>query len=213
MRGQGNREKGAPRLATRACISSAMTGPHGLGADHHPADGGDARPGTPAWTPRRSRASRSMCIRWAAASRRAHRCHASARPRSPTPAATGGGRPTPVTLTACGYTRNPCTGRCAKFKWAVLIVCLGIYYLLPWLRWHRGVNQPDQAGPLSIWHERFYFFNLEFWPQDISLPDRFADHGRGRLVPRYQPGGSSVVRLHLPSDGVDRSFHVDRTPE
>ena len=52
-------------------------------------------------------------------------------------------------------------------KWAVLIVCLGIYYLLPWLRWHRGVNQPDQAVLLSIFHERFYFFNLEFWPQDI----------------------------------------------
>ena len=52
-------------------------------------------------------------------------------------------------------------------KWAILIVCLGIYYLLPWLRWHRGVNQPDQAVLLSIFHERFYFFNLEFWPQDI----------------------------------------------
>ena len=58
-------------------------------------------------------------------------------------------------------------GPVRRFKWAVLIVCLGIYYLLPWLRWHRGVNQPDQAVLLSIWHERFYFFNLEFWPQDI----------------------------------------------
>ena len=69
--------------------------------------------------------------------------------------------------TACGSIRSRCTARCAAFKWAVLIVCLGIYYLLPWLRWHRGVNQPDQAVLLSIWHERFYFFNLEFWPQDI----------------------------------------------
>ena len=58
-------------------------------------------------------------------------------------------------------------GPVRRFKWAVLIVCLAIYYLLPWLRWHRGVNQPDQAVLLSIWHERFYFFNLEFWPQDI----------------------------------------------
>ncbi len=58
-------------------------------------------------------------------------------------------------------------GPVRQFKWAVLIVCLAIYYLLPWLRWHRGVNQPDQAVLLSIWHERFYFFNLEFWPQDI----------------------------------------------
>ena len=36
-------------------------------------------------------------------------------------------------------------GPVRRFKWAVLIVCLGIYYLLPWLRWHRGVNEPDQA--------------------------------------------------------------------
>ena len=58
-------------------------------------------------------------------------------------------------------------GPVRNVKWAVLIVCLGVYYLLPWLRWHRGINQPDQAVLLSIWNERFYFFNLEFWPQDI----------------------------------------------
>ncbi len=58
-------------------------------------------------------------------------------------------------------------GPVRRFKWAVLIICLSIYYLLPWLRWHRGVNQPDQAVLLSLWNERFYFFNLEFWPQDI----------------------------------------------
>jgi cytochrome c oxidase accessory protein FixG len=58
-------------------------------------------------------------------------------------------------------------GPVRRVKWAVLVGCLGLYYLLPWLRWHRGVNQPDQAVLLSIWNERFYFFNLEFWPQDI----------------------------------------------
>ncbi len=58
-------------------------------------------------------------------------------------------------------------GPVRRFKWAVLIVCLAIYYLLPWLRWHRGVNQPNQAVLLDLSHERFYFFNLEFWPQDI----------------------------------------------
>jgi cytochrome c oxidase accessory protein FixG len=58
-------------------------------------------------------------------------------------------------------------GPVRRFKWAILIFCLAVYYLLPWLRWHRGINQPDQAVLLSLWHERFYFFNLEFWPQDI----------------------------------------------
>jgi cytochrome c oxidase accessory protein FixG len=58
-------------------------------------------------------------------------------------------------------------GPVRRFKWAVLVFCLSLYYLLPWLRWTRGVNQPNQAVLLDLWHERFYFFNLEFWPQDI----------------------------------------------
>ncbi len=58
-------------------------------------------------------------------------------------------------------------GPVRRFKWAVLVFCLTLYYLLPWLRWHRGVTQPSQAVLLDIFHERFYFFNLEFWPQDI----------------------------------------------
>ena len=100
-------------------------------------------------------------------------------------------------------------GPVRRFKWAVLIVCLGIYYLLPWLRWHRGVNQPDQAVLLSIWRERFYFSNLEFWPQDIyyltgrlimaavtlflvaSLPGRVS---RGSTFP--QPVWPAVVIRH-----------------
>jgi cytochrome c oxidase accessory protein FixG len=58
-------------------------------------------------------------------------------------------------------------GPVRRFKWAVLIFCLTIYYTLPWIRWHRGINQPTQAVLLDIFHERFWFFGLEFWPQDI----------------------------------------------
>ncbi|MGE0222182.1 MAG: cytochrome c oxidase accessory protein CcoG [Acetobacteraceae bacterium] len=58
-------------------------------------------------------------------------------------------------------------GPVRRFKWAVLIVCLSLYYLMPWLRWERGVNQPNQAVLLDLSRERFYFFSLEFWPQDI----------------------------------------------
>jgi cytochrome c oxidase accessory protein FixG len=56
-----------------------------------------------------------------------------------------------------------------QVKWAILITCLTIYYLLPWLRWHRGPGEPSQAVLLDISHERFYFFDLELWPQDIWL--------------------------------------------
>jgi len=54
-------------------------------------------------------------------------------------------------------------------KSAIMVVCLAIYYTLPWLRWNRGTGVPDQAILLDLWHERFYFFNIVLWPQDIYL--------------------------------------------
>lgn len=60
-------------------------------------------------------------------------------------------------------------GGVRRTKWVILVLCLCIYYLLPWLRWNRGPEQPDQAVLLDLWHERFYFFSLELWPQDIWL--------------------------------------------
>jgi cytochrome c oxidase accessory protein FixG len=59
------------------------------------------------------------------------------------------------------------TGRLRTIKWAVLFVCLGIYYFLPFLRWYRGPNQPDQAVLVDMAHNRFYFFFIEIWPQEI----------------------------------------------
>src|SRR6202012_4148484 len=56
-----------------------------------------------------------------------------------------------------------------QVKWAILITCLTIYYLLPWLRWHRRPGEPSQAGLLDIWHEGFSFFYLELWTQNIWL--------------------------------------------
>ena len=60
-------------------------------------------------------------------------------------------------------------GPVRKIKWAILIACLTIYYVLPWVRWYRGPNQPGQAVLLDLSTQRFYFFNLELWPQDIWL--------------------------------------------
>ena len=59
------------------------------------------------------------------------------------------------------------SGKVRSLKWAVLVLCLGIYYIVPWLRWDRGIGEPNQAILLDIYDRRFYFFNLEFWPQDI----------------------------------------------
>jgi cytochrome c oxidase accessory protein FixG len=52
-------------------------------------------------------------------------------------------------------------------KWAVLVLCLAVYYLLPWLRWNRGPGAPDQALLLDMSAPRAYLFNLEIWPQEI----------------------------------------------
>jgi len=52
-------------------------------------------------------------------------------------------------------------------KWAVMAVTLGIYYLLPWLRWDRGPQLSDQAVLIDFPNRRFFFFFLEIWPQEF----------------------------------------------
>lgn len=58
-------------------------------------------------------------------------------------------------------------GRFRTIKWVVLVLCLGIYYTLPWLRWDRGPGAPDQALLLDMSGPRGYFFNIEIWPQEV----------------------------------------------
>ncbi len=58
-------------------------------------------------------------------------------------------------------------GTYRRIKWAVLLVTLGIYYGLPFVRWDRGPNAPDQAVLIDFPGRRFYFFFIELWPQEI----------------------------------------------
>nr|WP_245409493.1 cytochrome c oxidase accessory protein CcoG [Methyloceanibacter sp. wino2] len=58
-------------------------------------------------------------------------------------------------------------GRFRTTKWIVMAVTLGIYYLLPWIRWDRGPYLPDQAVLIDLPARRFYFFFLEIWPQEF----------------------------------------------
>ncbi len=46
-------------------------------------------------------------------------------------------------------------------------VTLGIYYVLPFVRWDRGPNAPDQAVLIDLPNRRFYFFFIEIWPQEV----------------------------------------------
>ena len=60
-------------------------------------------------------------------------------------------------------------GKFRTVKWAVMAITLGIYYLLPWLRWDRGEGIPNQAVLADFESEKFYFFFIEIWPQDIHF--------------------------------------------
>jgi len=54
-----------------------------------------------------------------------------------------------------------------NLKWAVMLFCLGVYYLAPWIRWDRGPGAPDQAILIDFPGRRFYFFFIEIWPQEV----------------------------------------------
>ena len=58
-------------------------------------------------------------------------------------------------------------GTFRRLKWAILITLLGIYYIVPWIRWDRGPGVPDQAVLLDFVTRRIYFFGLEIWPDEI----------------------------------------------
>jgi len=58
-------------------------------------------------------------------------------------------------------------GRFRRFKWLVMLITLGIYYLTPWIRWDRGLYAPDQAVLVDLANRRFYFFFIEIWPQEF----------------------------------------------
>jgi cytochrome c oxidase accessory protein FixG len=60
-------------------------------------------------------------------------------------------------------------GKFRLIKWVVMAISLGIYYLIPWLRWDRGEGIPDQAVLADFASEKFYFITIEIWPQDIHF--------------------------------------------
>ena len=59
------------------------------------------------------------------------------------------------------------SGNFRQFKWIVMLVTLGIYYVTPWIRWDRGTGLPDQAVLLDLANRRFYFFFIEIWPHEF----------------------------------------------
>ncbi|MCR5881051.1 cytochrome c oxidase accessory protein CcoG [Phenylobacterium sp. J367] len=60
-------------------------------------------------------------------------------------------------------------GKWRAIKWALLIVMLGIYYVTPWIRWDRPGKLPDQAVLVDFAGRRFYFFDIQLWPQEVHF--------------------------------------------
>ncbi|MFD1695085.1 cytochrome c oxidase accessory protein CcoG [Roseibium aestuarii] len=58
-------------------------------------------------------------------------------------------------------------GTFRKIKWALLLLTLGVYYFLPFIRWDRGPNAPGQAVLVDLEGRRAYFFFIEIWPQEV----------------------------------------------
>ena len=58
-------------------------------------------------------------------------------------------------------------GKFRTLKWFLLFATLGVYYLLPWVRWPRGAGEPDQAVLVDFAGGRFYFFFIEIWPNEL----------------------------------------------
>ncbi len=58
-------------------------------------------------------------------------------------------------------------GKFRFLKWLVMALTLGVYYILPFIRWDRGDGAPDQAVLVDFAGRRFYFFFIEIWPQEV----------------------------------------------
>lgn len=61
------------------------------------------------------------------------------------------------------------TGFFRRLRWSLVALFLGIYYLLPFIRWQRGPGLPDQAVLFDLPGRKFYLFDLVVWPQEMFL--------------------------------------------
>jgi len=59
------------------------------------------------------------------------------------------------------------SGTFRNIKWGLMAFCLALYYLLPFVRWDRGPNAPSQAVLADFPNQRFYFFFIQLWPQEV----------------------------------------------
>ncbi|WP_428685119.1 cytochrome c oxidase accessory protein CcoG [Reyranella sp.] len=88
-------------------------------------------------------------------------------PRPPTP------EPPPLYAPRTRVYPRAIAGKWRQIKWATLVLLLGLYYVVPWLRWDRGPGAPSQAILIDLDHRRGWFFDIVIWPQEIYFVTGF----------------------------------------
>jgi cytochrome c oxidase accessory protein FixG len=73
----------------------------------------------------------------------------------------------PLYITRLKVYPKAIVGRWRTVKWSVLVLLLGIYYLVPWIRWDRGPGAPSQAILLDLDGRRGWIFDVVIWPQEV----------------------------------------------
>lgn len=79
----------------------------------------------------------------------------------------------PLYLTRLKVYPRAITGLWRRVKWTALVVLLGLYYAVPWLRWDRGPDAPNQAILIDLDGRRGWFFDVVIWPQEIYFVTGF----------------------------------------
>jgi hypothetical protein len=103
------------------------------------------------------------------------------------------------------------SGTYRRVKWIVLCVTLGVYYLLPFVRWDRGPNAPGQAVLIDFPSRRFYFFFIEIWPQEFYYLTGLLILAAMALFLMNAIAGRLWCGYPLPADGLDRFVPSHRT--
>ncbi len=79
----------------------------------------------------------------------------------------------PLYLTRLKVYPRAIKGLWRRVKWTALVVLLGLYYAVPWLRWDRGPDAPNQAILIDLDGRRGWFFDVVIWPQEIYFVTGF----------------------------------------
>ncbi len=56
-----------------------------------------------------------------------------------------------------------------NLRWLSTLILVGLYAFLPFVRWDRGADLPNQAILFDLPARKFYLFSLTIWPQEIFL--------------------------------------------